>query len=259
MALNLESKLSNFSGLTQSKQTSWYLGIFYGKVKVDRASERKLYCNSVHRSMTQSPNLRPDGETAAVTGGTSGIGLAIAKVFAGADALVKSLDFNGECAEAAASVSGGKAPADVCDLADNANSASVLAGIVVNGPMGIVVNSVGMANIGTVATPSAANFERMMRVNVSGYFYAMKAVGHLRDAGGGVVLNMSLIARSSTLADRFAFHQKGPVMTYFVACVHTPLVDGYPNNTYPGCEDEMYKVLSAAQPIGRMVQHGLTT
>ena len=32
--------------------------------------------------MTQSPNLRLDCKTAAITGGTSGIGLAIAKTFA---------------------------------------------------------------------------------------------------------------------------------------------------------------------------------
>jgi NAD(P)-dependent dehydrogenase (short-subunit alcohol dehydrogenase family) len=44
--------------------------------------------------MTQSPNLRPDCKTAAITGGASGVGLAIAKTFAAAGALVKILDLN---------------------------------------------------------------------------------------------------------------------------------------------------------------------
>jgi NAD(P)-dependent dehydrogenase (short-subunit alcohol dehydrogenase family) len=108
---------------------------------------------------------------------------------------------------------------------------------------------------------------------VSSYFYATKAVvGHMRDSGrGGVILNMASIAGSTGLADRFAYStSKGAViaMTYSVArdflkhkvrcnCisparVHTPFVDGYLKNTYPGREEEMYKALSAAQPIGRM-------
>jgi NAD(P)-dependent dehydrogenase (short-subunit alcohol dehydrogenase family) len=36
------------------------------------------------------------------------------------------------------------------------------------------------------------------------------------------------------------------------ARVHTPFVDGYLRNNYPGREQEMFKELSAYQPIGRM-------
>jgi NAD(P)-dependent dehydrogenase (short-subunit alcohol dehydrogenase family) len=34
--------------------------------------------------------------------------------------------------------------------------------------------------------------------------------------------------------------------------VHTPFVDAYLQNTYPGKEAEMFEKLSQAQPIGRM-------
>jgi NAD(P)-dependent dehydrogenase (short-subunit alcohol dehydrogenase family) len=189
------------------------LAVFYDKVKVDSASERKLYCNSANHSMTQSPNLGLDGKTAVIIGGASGIGLAIARTCAAAGALVKIFDLNGERAEAAAqeiTASGGKALAHVCDLADEANSAIGRGGIVANGCLDMLVNNVGMANIGTVETTSAADFERVMRVNVSRYFYAMKAVmGHMRDAGGGVILNMASIAGSAGLADLRLFHQQG--------------------------------------------------
>jgi 2-keto-3-deoxy-L-fuconate dehydrogenase len=201
-----------------------------------------------------------------LTGGASGIGLAIAKTFAAPGPPVKILDLSCGRTEAAAqeiTASGGKASAHACDLADEANSVSVLGGIVANRTMDIVVNTVGMANIGTVETTSAANFERVMRVDASSYFYFTKAVvGHMRDAGGGVILNMSSIAGSSGLADRFAYPTSKRaviVTTHSGARVHTPFVDGYLRNTYPGREDEMYKMLSVAHPIDRMVQHGLTS
>ncbi len=225
--------------------------------------------------MTQSPNLRLDGKIAAVTGGASGIGLAIAQTFAAAGATVNILDLSGERAEAAAqeiTASGGIASAHACDLADETSATKVLSGIIANGRLDILVNNVGTAHIGTVENTSAADFDRVMRINVNSYFYATKAVvGHMRDAGGGVIMNMASISGSVGLADRFAYStSKGAViaMTYSVArdflkhnvrcnCisparVHTPFVDGYLRNTYPGREEEMYKVLSAAQPIGRM-------
>jgi NAD(P)-dependent dehydrogenase (short-subunit alcohol dehydrogenase family) len=38
------------------------------------------------------------------------------------------------------------------------------------------------------------------------------------------------------------------------ARVHTPFVDGYLRNAYPGREEEMFEKLSKAQPIGRMAE-----
>jgi NAD(P)-dependent dehydrogenase (short-subunit alcohol dehydrogenase family) len=225
--------------------------------------------------MTPSLTLRLDGKTAAITGGASGIGLAISRAFAAAGAFVNILDLNGGQAEAAVQeivAEGGRAAAHVCDLADEAEAARSFGAVIAKGRLEILVNNAGIANIGTVETTSAADFERVLRVNVGSYFHATKAVvGHMRDSGGGVILNMASIAGSTGLPDRFAYStSKGAViaMTYSVArdflkhnvrcnCIspariHTPFVDGYLRNTYPGREEEMYKVLSAAQPIGRM-------
>jgi NAD(P)-dependent dehydrogenase (short-subunit alcohol dehydrogenase family) len=81
------------------------------------------------------------------------------------------------------------------------------------------------------------------------------------------------VAASVGLVDRFAYSMsKGAVttMTYSVAkdfvkenirCnaiaparVHTPFVDGYLKQNYPGRESEVYDQLAATQPIGRMGQ-----
>lgn len=227
--------------------------------------------------MPSTPTLRLDGKTAAITGAASGIGLAIARAFASAGAVVHILDLNAEKAKTAAaeiSAGGGTAEAHGCDLADEQDATRALGDIVQHGRLDILVNNVGIANIGTVETTSAADFERVMHVNVHSYFYATKAViGQMRESGGGVILNMASIAASSGVADRFAYStSKGAVvaMTISVArdflhhnircnCisparVHTPFVDGFLRNTYPGREEEVYRKLSAAQPIGRMGQ-----
>jgi NAD(P)-dependent dehydrogenase (short-subunit alcohol dehydrogenase family) len=95
----------------------------------------------------------------------------------------------------------------------------------------------------------------------------------MKSNGGGTILNLASIAASAGLADRFAYSMsKGAVvsMTYSVArdylrdnircnCisparVHTPFVDGYLTENYPGREREMFEKLSNAQPIGRMAE-----
>ncbi|HKT87908.1 MAG TPA: SDR family oxidoreductase, partial [Candidatus Sulfotelmatobacter sp.] len=109
---------------------------------------------------------------------------------------------------------------------------------------------------------------------VKGFYNCMHAVvPHMKSNGGGVILNMASIAGSAGLPDRFAYSMtKGAViaMTYSVArdylahnircnCisparVHTPFVDNYLKNNYPGREQEMYETLAKSQPIGRMAE-----
>ena len=100
--------------------------------------------------------------------------------------------------------------------------------------------------IGNVeATPEDA-FDRIIRVNVKGYYNCIYVcIGHVK-AQGGVILNIASIAGSVGVADRFGYStRKGAIiaMTYSVArdylahnircnCisparVHTPFVDGY--------------------------------
>jgi 2-keto-3-deoxy-L-fuconate dehydrogenase len=138
----------------------------------------------------------------------------------------------------------------------------------------ILINNAGISHIGTVETTSEQDFDRILQVNVKGYYNCMRAVvGHMKAAGGGVILNMASIAGSSGLPDRFAYSMsKGAVvaMTYSVArdylaynircnCisparVHTPFVDSYLQKNYPGLEKEMFNKLASSQPIGRMAE-----
>ena len=138
--------------------------------------------------------------------------------------------------------------------------------------MDILVNSAGVAHVGTLLSTSAEEFDRLYRVNVRGAYLCMqRAVSAMRIAGAGVILNLASVSATTGLSDRFAYSMtKGAVraMTLSVAkdylsanircnCisparVHTPFVDGFVKKNYPGEETEALKRLSAAQPIGRM-------
>jgi len=229
-------------------------------------------------SFVNSPNVsafRLDGKVAVITGGGSGIGRAIATTFAAGGAVVRILDRNQDDAEATCqliSQVGGSACAYECDVTSEQQVRSTLNIVFSKERVHILVNNAGISHIGTAESTLEEDFERVFRVNVKGYYNCMRAIlGHMREHGSGVILNMASIAGSAGLADRFAYSMsKGAViaMTYSVArdyvhhnircnCisparVHTPFVDDYLKKTYPGREPEMFETLSRTQPIGRM-------
>jgi NAD(P)-dependent dehydrogenase (short-subunit alcohol dehydrogenase family) len=214
-------------------------------------------------------------KTALITGGASGIGLAIAQVFAQSGASVCIVDRNFEAASSVAAEiagHGGKASAFACDICDQAMVHQLFQKIISQERIDILVNNAGIAHIGKLGTTSEEDFDRVMQVNVKGAYNCMHAViDHMIEQKSGVILNMASIAAVAGLADRFVYSaSKGAIlaMTYSVAkdylqhnirCnaisparVHTPFVDGFIAKNYPGREEEMFAKLSEAQPIGRM-------
>ena len=209
---------------------------------------------------------------AVITGAGSGIGKAIATLFAQQGAEVCIIELNDQSAKSTVEgidQNGGKAFSYACNVADQKEVINVFQAI---GPHDILVNNAGISHIGKAHTTTKEDFDHVIDVNVSGVYNCLfSAIPIMIKNGGGVIVNMSSIAVWSGLSDRFAYSMaKGAVaaMTLSVAkdylhenirCnsisparVHTPFVDGFLKKNYPGKELEMLEILSKSQPIGRM-------
>jgi 2-keto-3-deoxy-L-fuconate dehydrogenase len=231
------------------------------------------------QSRTNAGPFRLDGKAAIITGAGSGIGRAIAVRFAANGACVHALDVEATQAEAVVSEiagNGGVAHVHVCDVSRQEQVRQVFEEIfakeAATGRSFVLVNNAGIPHIGRLDNTTEGDFDRVFRVNVKGIYNCMLSIiDHMKAQGGGVILNLASIAASSGLPERFAYSMsKGAIvsMTYSVArdylpynircnCisparVHTPFVDGYLRQNYPGREQEMFERLSKAQPIGRM-------
>lgn len=213
---------------------------------------------------------------AAVTGGGSGIGQAIAELFARRGALVHILDLNLNQAESNAALlreEGNTATAHACDVSRNAEVRHLLEDIASKeGSLDILVNCAGIAHIGRLENTSEEDFDLVYQVNVKGIFNCMQAaLPAMLKQQKGIILNMASVASHVGIPDRFAYSMsKGAVLTMTLsvakdyisngircnsispARVHTPFVDGFLAKNYPGKESEMFEKLSQTQPIGRM-------
>ncbi len=214
------------------------------------------------------------GKIAIVTGGGSGIGKAISKTLAEQGASVHILELNIDAAQESANeivAQDGIAFGHKCNVAKQAEVKHVVDAIAKNAQLDILINNAGIAHIGNVENTSEADMDKLYAVNVKGVYNCIFAVMPFMKKKGGVILNMTSVASSVGINDRFAYSMtKGAALTmmysvakdyieYGIRCnsisparIHTPFVDGYLKNHFPGKEDEMFGKLSATQPIGRM-------
>lgn len=230
---------------------------------------------AIQNGHADSALFRLDNKVAAITGAAGGIGRAIAELFAARGAHIHIVDLSVDEAERVAGQvrhSGGHAEAVHCDVSNLESVQAAFQKILARERLDILVNNAGISHVGNLESTSPSDFDKIFQVNVKGMYHCLRScVPHMREHGGGVILNMASVAATVGIPDRFAYSMsKGAViaMTYSVArdylrdnircnCisparVHTPFVDGFLRKNYPGHEEEMFQKLAAAQPIGRM-------
>jgi len=140
------------------------------------------------------------GKTAIVTGGTKGIGRAIAESLINAGVNVSiSARHEDEIERAVADLNkagGGRAAGFFCDVRDDAQVKAFFAQTVETfGGLDILVNNAGIGMFGSVETMSAGDFRAVIETNVCGVFYCChEAIPLMKQRGGGYIINVSSLA-----------------------------------------------------------------
>jgi len=149
------------------------------------------------------------GSTAVVTGGARGIGYACAAELAarGADvALLDVLDGAGASAERLAAEHGVRAVAVRADVTDAASVAAALDEVAERlAPPSVLVHAAGTALVSDALETTPEQWDRVLRVNLTGTFVVCQAFARARvaaGAGGVVVAIASMSARVVNVPQR---------------------------------------------------------
>jgi 3-oxoacyl-[acyl-carrier protein] reductase len=131
------------------------------------------------------------GKVALVTGSTHNIGLAIARAFArdGAKVIVHSRH-EADAKKVAAEIAGDFCTADVADATQVAAMfEQIKAG---HGRLDILVNNVAHSSKGGILELSLEEWNRILAINLTGYFLCIQHGGRMMIAqGGGSIINIS--------------------------------------------------------------------
>lgn len=121
---------------------------------------------------------------AVVLGGASGIGAAVARALA-----------DDGCRVVVADLADGPDTTAV-DVADEESVAALFAGVLEReGRVDVVVNSAGVSTLGLVTDLDAAEFRRVVDVNLTGGFLVIKHAARAMETGGSITSLTSLNAR----------------------------------------------------------------
>ena len=203
---------------------------------------------------------------AVVTGGSNGIGKAIANTLKNQGAEVFILDLNENQSHKKAGIQ-----TIITDITQWSQINSSLTSI--PNTVDILINNAGIGFVGNIEQTEEADFDRLYQVNVKGVFNCVKAILPRMKKKGGVIINMASIVSHIAVKERLGYSMtKGAVfamtnaiakdyLSYGIRCnsvsparVHTPFVDDYLEKNYLGKEKEMFERLSKTQPIGRMAE-----
>jgi 2-keto-3-deoxy-L-fuconate dehydrogenase len=140
-------------------------------------------------------------KVALVTGAASGIGAAIAEIFAQAGATVWIADCNEAAGRAQAERIGGKfIVLDVASETDCARAAQTV------GALDILANVAGIGHVGSLLKTTAVDLDKLYAVNVRGVFNCCKAFASaMLQRKSGSVINMASIAGVIAVRERFAY------------------------------------------------------
>jgi 2-keto-3-deoxy-L-fuconate dehydrogenase len=220
--------------------------------------------------------FRLDNKITLVTGAGSGIGEAIAILFAKAGAFVGVIDRDEGAAQTTARTiieNGGQSKAIHLDVTDENGCIDVSESVQEEfGHIDVLVNNAGIGHVGTLLETEAEDLDRMYSVNVRGVFNMTKAVlTDMIGSGKGNIINLASIGGVVAVKDRLAYCTTKFAVVGFTKCialdhaaegircncicpgrVETPFVSARLKE-YPDPE-KAYKEMASTQALGRMAK-----
>lgn len=218
--------------------------------------------------------MRLQDKVAIITGAGSGIGRAMAMIFAGEGARVLAVDIREEAAAetsrliAARDQEAASYQADVRLTADV--QGMIAAAMERFGRIDILCNNAGIGSTQSVAETPEDVWENVFAVNVRGCYLGCKyAIPHMLAAGGGIIINTASVAGMVGLKNRAAYSaSKGAVISLTRSVAIDYVQDGIRCNCIcPGTVDSPWvqrlldqapspdaerAALQARQPMGRL-------
>jgi NAD(P)-dependent dehydrogenase (short-subunit alcohol dehydrogenase family) len=144
-----------------------------------------------------------DGKVALVTGGSRGIGLAIARMLGARGAAVTITGTRPDTLDRASATLSAEGVRHLAIAADVRRQDEVRAMVDRTarefGGLDVLVNNAGIGHFQKIADLDADDWRRVIDINLTGVFYCCHAaIPHLRARGGGWVINISSLAGKNT-------------------------------------------------------------
>lgn len=206
-----------------------------------------------------------EGKVAIVTGGAGGIGRATAKLLVDEGAQVVVADIDTEGGEAVAAELGEAAAFERTDVSDLEQVQALVDRAVDRfGGLDIMFNNAGIgSDLKRFLHDDLADFDRLLHVNLFGVIAGtQRAARHMRDHGGGVIINNASIAAVNAGAGMISYRVSKAAVAHATKCM---AIDLAPYDIRVNCLTpahiatgittyDMGPVLRYMQPLERQAQ-----